>query len=84
MTWIADLHSANNAVPCVPAACITFKNLGPGFGKEQVAVGGTSTIKVKRDKFASSLAFSDQTLRSAKTLKVGLTAATRDAIMQRF
>eukprot|EP00199_Chlamydomonas_sp_CCMP681_P005357 CAMPEP_0119101140 /NCGR_PEP_ID=MMETSP1180-20130426/262_1 /TAXON_ID=3052 ORGANISM="Chlamydomonas cf sp, Strain CCMP681" /NCGR_SAMPLE_ID=MMETSP1180 /ASSEMBLY_ACC=CAM_ASM_000741 /LENGTH=245 /DNA_ID=CAMNT_0007085203 /DNA_START=82 /DNA_END=819 /DNA_ORIENTATION=- len=52
-----------------PKACVTLGSLGPGFSRDNVAVAGTSTIKVKRGKCATSLAFSDATLKDVKTMK---------------
>lgn len=52
-----------------PKATVTLSQLGPGFGKSNVAIGGNSTLKYKRDNVNASLAFSDATVRDPKSLK---------------
>lgn len=58
-----------------PKATLTVSNIGPGFGKSNVGLGGNATLKWKRNKFNASLALSDKTVQNAKSLKdVVLTA----------
>mmetsp|Transcript_16299 Transcript_16299/g.40565 ORF Transcript_16299/g.40565 Transcript_16299/m.40565 type:complete len:227 (-) Transcript_16299:661-1341(-) len=58
-----------------PKATLNVNSIGPGFGKSNVGAGGIATLKWKRSKFNASLALSDGTLKSVKSLKdVVLTA----------